>query len=226
MKLTRFEMNPRRRDTMRALASPEIMHASIMYGFPSIGRSPEERILWRIDNIGSATFLLIQSEGTPDLTHMVEQYGWPASDVGWETLNYEPFLSEIKDGQSWRFRLAANPTHSVMEENGGKRGKIYPEIGVKNQQKWLLSRAEKLGFEIPPLPNSESIPSLFVKESSVKRFNKGRKDSKNKRKTLTVNYAVYEGVLNVIDSDLLVDSMRKGIGRSKAYGCGLLTLAK
>jgi CRISPR system Cascade subunit CasE len=37
--------------------------------------------------------------------------------------------------------------------------------------------------------------------------------------------AVFEGVLQISDESLFKAALTNGIGRAKAYGCGLLTLA-
>ena len=43
---------------------------------------------------------------------------------------------------------------------------------------------------------------------------------------VTINRTVYEGVARVTDPDALRRALVAGIGRSKAYGCGLMTLAR
>ena len=43
---------------------------------------------------------------------------------------------------------------------------------------------------------------------------------------VTINRTVYEGVARVTDPDALRHALVAGIGRSKAYGCGLMTLAR
>ena len=43
---------------------------------------------------------------------------------------------------------------------------------------------------------------------------------------VTINRTVYEGVLHVTDAEVLRRVLVTGIGRSKAYGCGLMTLAR
>ena len=43
---------------------------------------------------------------------------------------------------------------------------------------------------------------------------------------MTINRTVYEGVLRITDPESLRRALIAGIGRSKAYGCGLMTLAR
>ena len=46
-----------------------------------------------------------------------------------------------------------------------------------------------------------------------------------KGKTVTISKVTYEGLLEVRQADALRSVLTDGIGRAKAYGCGLLTLA-
>ena len=41
-----------------------------------------------------------------------------------------------------------------------------------------------------------------------------------------IGYATFEGILEITNKDVLREQMISGIGRAKAYGCGLLTLAR
>ena len=92
MFLSRIEINIYRKETRKALDSPQIMHAAIMASFPSFEQNENQRVLWRIDRLGSSTYVLIQSKIKPSLSHMIDQFGWPESGQKWETLDYDPFL--------------------------------------------------------------------------------------------------------------------------------------
>ncbi len=52
------------------------------------------------------------------------------------------------------------------------------------------------------------------------------KTSDNKRLQVTLSTAQFDGVLTVVDADRLREALTAGIGRGKAYGCGLMTLAR
>jgi len=210
MYISRVELNIHRNNTRSALASPQKLHASVEASFPS-GNEPKERTLWRIDRLGDKYYLLALSRRKPDFAHIIDQYGWPAAEQGWETKDYDALLSKIKAGQCWQFRLRANPVHSV-KEGEASRGKVYAHVTVKQQEKWLLDRAEKYGFSL-------NEGSFFVKQKEVKKF-------KRQGKTVTLGIVTYEGILNVTDRELFVNALTNGIGRAKAYGCGLLTIAR
>ncbi len=210
--LSRVELNPYRRETIAAMDSPQIMHAAVMASFISTEPQRGSRVLWRVDMVGTSVFLLIQSGSKPDLHHIVDQFGRPDAGQKGDTLDYEPFLNGIKEGGRYRFRIRANPVRSIPAD--GCRGKVKAHVTVAQQSEWLLSRAEKCGFAVESGENGHSID---VTNRTVMRFNRG--NSK-----VTVAAATFEGVLEVVDRDLFLDTMRCGIGRAKAYGCGMISI--
>ena len=105
--------------------------------------------------------------------------------------------------------MQANPTHSEFAGEG-KRGKVYAHVTVRQQEEWLLGKAEKCGFAL-------SEKHFHVIGNDALRFNR-------QGGTVTIGVAVYEGVLRVIDGELFKNILVNGIGRAKAYGCGLLTV--
>jgi CRISPR system Cascade subunit CasE len=62
-------------------------------------------------------------------------------------------------------------------------------------------------------------PIFDVTQSETRKF-------RSQGKTVTFEAATFEGVLRITDAESLVRAMRNGVGREKAYGCGLLTLAR
>ena len=216
MLLSRIELNPYRRETIRALGSPQIMHAAVMASFSSFDTADDDRVLWRVDRVGPSTYVLVQSRRRPDFTHMVEKFGKPGTGAGWETVDYDPFLDSISEGDVLRFRLRANPTRSVMSEAKNGRGKVVAHVTVEQQKNWLCERAEKLGFEFQTVDGS---PAFDIVQRDVQHFDRqGRK--------VTLGTATFEGVIRVKDADALRKGMVDGIGRAKAYGCGLMTVMR
>jgi CRISPR system Cascade subunit CasE len=217
MYLSRIELNTRRKGTMTALASPQKLHAAVESSFP-LSTEKDGRNLWRIDKLGNALYLLVISNGKPDFSHIVEQFGWPSAEQKWETKNYVQLMERIEAGQRWQFRLRANPVHSVKQASGiqtqepAKRGKVYAHVTVQQQEQWLLERAAKYGFKLQE-------GSFRVVQQEVRRFMR-------RRKPVTLGIATFEGILEVADAMLFLRALACGIGRAKAYGCGLLTIAR
>ncbi len=214
MYFSRIALNTARRGSWRLLRSPHAMHAAVLAAFPpDAGASGEGgRVLWRVDRPQNATWLYLVSPSVPDLTHIVEQAGWP-TQATWETREYSPFLSRLRDGQHWRFRLVANPVHAVHTPDGST--KRFGHVTVAQQQSWLEKRAQGFGFRIPEGPHG---PDLIVSGRERKTFRRNGA-------TVTLDTARFDGQLEVTDADALRRSLAHGIGRAKGYGCGLLTLA-
>lgn len=210
MYLTRTYLNARRRGAQKLLGSPQAMHAAILSGFPpgvELGRP-----LWRIDaddELRPALYVL--SEHAPDLVHLEEQAGWPSHSTTQAT-SYAPLLDALNVGQTWAFRLTANPTHRA-EINGVS--KVLGHVTVAQQVAWLLNRQASLGVSL----GEEEEPSFTLTGREVRRFRRSES-------AVTLSTARFEGVLEVVDPSLLRVALTQGIGRAKAYGCGLMTLAK
>lgn len=216
MFLTRFEMNAVRRGARDLLASPHRLHAAVLAAYPTSQREPTEqgRVLWRLDQRNHQTLLYIVSPHQPDLTHLVDAAGWPATQ-GWDTRSYLPLLDRLAPGQRWAFRLAANPVRN-SPSTPDTRGRRLGHVTAAQQTKWLLDRAGRNGFTVPDTTDKE--PDVAVHARRTWRFPRDGR-------TVTLATAVFEGRLETTDPDVLRHALTHGIGPAKGYGCGLLTLA-
>ncbi|WP_100447755.1 type I-E CRISPR-associated protein Cas6/Cse3/CasE [Glycomyces xiaoerkulensis] len=222
MYLTRMRLNTARRGAGKLLGSPQAMHAAVLHGFPSeAAASPEGgRTLWRLDFESRHDALLyVLSAEEPDLTHLVEQAGWPTRSGGWESRRYDTLLKRLGAGQRWAFRLTANPTRSGRNhKKEGSPTQHFGHVTAGQQVDWLLHRAERFGFTVPTGSSGE--PNLALRRREQRRFHRS-----GSPKPVTLQFATYEGVLEVEDPESLRGALVSGIGRAKAYGCGLMTLA-
>lgn len=220
MYLTRFRINVARRGARKLLGSPQAMHAAVLAGFarPEDHTRHDARTLWRLDQTHDhQTLLYIVSPGRPDLTHLVEQAGWPTTDT-WDTRSYDGLLNTLAKGQTWAFRLTANPTRSGRKNDGAPDTQRFGAVTVEQQVAWLTKRAEANGFLIAR--QSDGQLNLTVHGRHTLTFTRGRG-----QRPVTLVTATYDGVLHVEDPDLLRRVLCNGIGHARAYGCGLLTLA-
>lgn len=225
MYLTRMPLNAARWETRRLMASPYRLHAAVEAAFPpGMAASAGGRVLWRLDrrtDEPQAFWLYIVSPEKPDLTHVVEQAGWPVHERLWETKDYRPFLDRLENGQRWEFRLKANPVRKVRKDKGRRPdesvvGTLQGHVTVEQQVEWLVSRAEAYGFELPLDANEK--PIVIVSQRNREVFRRGSDE-------VTLSTAVYDGTLTVTDADLMRAALCQGIGRAKGFGCGLLTIA-
>lgn len=226
MFLGRCELNPNRRGAKKLLGSPQAMHAAVMSCFPKSRAADAGRVLWRIDNTDDGVFVYIVAQLAPDWTALAEQAGWPDSRATL-TKEYQSFIDSLERGQHYSFRLTANPTHSARLTPDGPLKRLG-HLTAGHQEEWLLRRSRDNGFEIPLISNSseteqDSERALQISQRRVLTF--PRKNSEGRVDKVTITQVEYEGVLIVTDPDLLAAALCKGIGRAKAYGCGMLTLA-
>jgi CRISPR system Cascade subunit CasE len=214
MYLSRCELNPARRGARTLLGSPQAMHAAVLASYPSREAEGPGRVLWRVDQLSRATWLYILGPTLPDLTHVVEQGGWPASGQAWDTRPYEGLLASVSTGRDFAFRLTANPTLSTRIK-GREHSQRLGHVTTSQQLWWLLDRAEGWGFAVPETPRG---PAAVVVSRAVRRFRRGSD-------WVTLATATFEGQLRVADAPTFRQSLVGGLGPGKAYGCGLLTLA-
>ena len=209
MFLTKFEMNPVRRGAKALLASPQSMHAAVLASFPA---GAAGRVLWRVDRWSVSTYLYLLTATEPDLTHLVEQAGWPTTHT-WQTRDYSPVLDALSHGDAYGFRLTANPTRSTRVHEG-RRSQRVAHVTAEQQLGWLVSRAETLGVTF----GDPQEPTATIVSRGVETF-------RRQGALVTLSAATFEGVLTVADPGVLRAAIIEGIGPAKAYGCGLLTLA-
>jgi CRISPR system Cascade subunit CasE len=214
MYLSRIELDTNNRETLRVLSSPQVLHAAVENCYPYLLKDSSPRKLWRVDRLNGRIYLLLLSLGKPDFAHFASQFC--SSDAQGESKPYDALLSRVSAGQRWQFRLRANPVHSVKDgANTSGRGKVYAHVTVEQQKGWLRQRAQSCGFE---LTVGDNVESFDITQSDQLRFR--RQD-----KFVTLGVATFEGMLRITDAGLFVKTLTEGVGRAKAYGCGLLTIA-
>ena len=224
MFLTKIDLAPERRLARKYLGSPQAMHAVVMSATGGHDGNGPGRVLWRVDR-GVTTALYILSPLEPDCSQLVAEAGTACTQA--RTLDYSPFLVSLDAGQLWAFRLAANPSYSASR-GPGVRGQRYGHVTVEQQRQWLVERAPRHGFELMPVDHVDdegSDGAVMVVHRERPVFNRRRSEGEG-RDRVTINRTVYEGVLRITDPESLRRALIAGIGRSKAYGCGLMTLAR
>ena len=153
----------------------------------------------------------------------------PVNTLGlWQIDPPKLFQPKLYAGQRLFFMLRVNP---VVTRNGKRhdvvmdwkqrlgwadlaphqRPPIY-EIIHQSGLEWLSQRSTKHGFRIRP-------ETIKVEGYRKHRLNLG----KNRLQFATLDF---EGVLIVENPKLLLQSIEKGIGPAKAFGCGLMLIRR
>lgn len=185
-----------------------MLHKKIWNLFPD--KADEKRsFLFRVENLGQkgVQHILLQSSYEPQ----------PAN--GELVLLNKPKKVQfdgITNGANYRFLLRANPTKKI-KDSGGKttnQGKVrVPIIDEDEIIAWLSRQFEGLA----------EIKAVTLAQQDLLYF---RKDKGNQNHVGKIQTVTYSGILTVVESESLVNKMKDGIGPAKAFGCGLLTLAK
>lgn len=220
---SRILINPQRREARKLIASPQAMHAAVLAAFPpDVTASAESRVLWRLDVNGPTYTLYVQSPDEPDIRHIQEAAGWESRPA--EVAHLGKLLAKLDSGQEWAFRFTGNPVKSLPVENG-KRGRVVPHVTAEQQLGWLVHKAGQWGFEIKS-GQEDGTYQAAVTSRDDQRFSRTDPHQAGRRGTVALRQAQFDGVLTITDVELFKESLLKGMGKGKAYGCGLLTLRK
>ena len=194
---------------LKRVPPPNIIHGILSAAFPGQRNNRVNENLWRIDKLGDDRALMIVSEVSPDQQRIVEEIGadrFSSSHEKSKTLDYGPFLECIKNDQIWHFRLCANPVEHKKQHPDDKRGKIFALRYLPEQLEWLDRQGTKNGF---------MVKGCDVIGDEWKIFDKVR-----------LRAITFDGLLSITDAQAFRTALVSGIGRGKAYGCGLLTIAR
>jgi CRISPR system Cascade subunit CasE len=220
MYLSLLRLNPASRQAMREVIDVQALHVRLMSAFPATaGSRADVGLLHRVerDRAGRPQ-VLVQSRLRPDWSRLPERYlAAPAA-----LKEIDGVFNAIRPGLRLRFRLRANPTKRLLREErrvglpprvdrGGLEGKRVALLREEEQLAWLERRAKAAGFRI--------VSALARPEMEVG----GRKtDGTN----LAFGAVSFDGVLLVDDPERFRDALERGIGPGKAYGFGLLSVAR
>ncbi len=169
------------------------------------------------------------------------------------SLNLDNFIEEDR---SFRFSLKANPTKKIKDYRRlfKEELKDYPERESRENREKYKEGKENLEKLIQTVSKEqrESLPSKRVGiykeheqvdwlkrkgeqsgfEISILKFDKGEKEKVLKKKDgslqneLDLLQVQFSGVLRVTNSEQFKKAYCDGIGSGKAFGCGLLLLAR
>lgn len=144
-----------------------------------------------------------------------------------QTKDYKPVLNT---GQQFAFMLRVNPVitkegkrhdvvmhekHRIDYKNMDKNKRpTTQELVEKAGRKWLTKRAEQGGF---------SFNDSSVRIDGYRPNTSGRKKGK---KEIRYNTMDFRGILTVTDTDKFTKTLMQGLGKSKAFGCGLMLIRR
>lgn len=145
-----------------------------------------------------------------------------------ETKKYDP---ELQQGHKLAFTLRANPV--VAKRRPGKKNSSHHDVlmnaklavkalGIDDQRRiseamdeaarsWLHDRSEKSGFRLTVAPE-------------VHGYN--QHVQRRRGRTIRFSSVDYQGILEVTEPGKFKETLFSGLGRSKAFGCGLMLVRR
>lgn len=205
MYLTQLRLDPRSAQARRDLADPYDMHRTLVRAFVRDQTESPPRFLWRLEagRAWDQPVVLVQSPRAGNWSFLAASPGYlKTDDVEPPAKHFDPAALSVQDGR-YRFRLAANPTVT-------REGKRHGLVGEDAQLTWLQRQGERNGFDVQ---------AALVSGSDTLR---GRKAAMR----VSLLCVVFEGILVARDPVMLAGAVANGIGPGKAFGCGLLSLAR
>lgn len=119
----------------------------------------------------------------------------------------KPIPEDFLDHDQYRFKVIVNPTRRDSASR-----KLVAVRGREAVSQWFAERASSSwGFEVAP-------KQLQVDKIEVLQF----KDKQ--KRSVTIGQAHVQGLLRITDKAQFSNSFTQGIGRARAYGCGLLQI--
>lgn len=206
---TEIRLNSSRRETFNVLRSTEALHALLENTLPSVPSERGSRLIWRLDDTSVGKLVYMVTDTKPDPCGIVESVGWPGYDAGQtvRSIEYDRLLDGLSAGDEFFFRCSINPVK--RQKSSGKLVPLIREDAVD----WLLARTSANGMRV-------DADSLRKVSEETDRFRKTNGESVTLRRT------TFEGRCVITDPAKARLALVTGVGRGKAYGCGLITLSK
>jgi CRISPR system Cascade subunit CasE len=190
----------------RAVAEPYLMHQLVWSAFPNREEGGAGRVLYRIEPLRRSRLpvVLVQSERGPD-------WSKPLASSILLSAPHKAVRLLLRPGQVLRFHLRANPT--MRRSAGvGKQGTRVGVYGEEEQRAWLARKGERNGFAVHECRVVDGGIQLCRRAAGIPPLRHLSAD--------------FDGLLEVTDPEQMVNAVASGIGSGKAFGFGLLSLAR
>jgi len=214
MYLTQIYLNPRKRQVRNEIANRYELHRTVMSLFPE-KLSASERVLFRLEEDTYEKMecyrLLLQSETQPDLTPLIQKQ---LNLLEPQVKEFDPVLAR---GTKYVFKLRVNPVFKKT-----RPGKLSQKMAIMENEKQIAWLQKRLG---------DGGASLLGANISQKEWLSGslhRNDDLDgpQAHELKIYTVLFEGTLRIEYPDKMAGCLKNGIGSAKAFGCGLLSLAR
>ncbi|MEU3601572.1 type I-E CRISPR-associated protein Cas6/Cse3/CasE [Streptomyces sp. NPDC006798] len=214
--LTRIVPSPSSREARRDLGGSDQgirLHKRMLQMFPDGVQGParaEFGVLFRAEESPRGPQILLQSRIEPDPSRLPGTYG------SVETRSLEALLLNLHKDMVVNYRCVANPVRK-QRTTSREADNLPPIVALSGNAavEWWERQSDASGLE-PLHINAHPLAMVSGHQSPKGPAAKQR---------IQIARTQFDGTARVLDSGLLREKLATGIGRGKAYGCGLLSLA-
>ncbi|MER6543155.1 type I-E CRISPR-associated protein Cas6/Cse3/CasE [Streptomyces sp. NPDC001250] len=207
--LTRIIPDPQNQQARRDFRNAVELHYRVMKLFPDdIGDQARKQlgILFRTETTPQGTYLLLQSRTHPNLDSLPTGYGSA------DTRPLTPLLDALRPGLPVRYRIDASAVRKPRKTTQQLYGlKSIVALTGPAAIEWWERQAEQAGLKLNTIHTAPLDPATGIKAQDKQRIHNPR--------------TRFDGDAVIHDPDLVRQRIEEGIGRGKAYGCGLLSLS-
>ncbi len=246
--LSRLILDLNCRQVRSELAQPYEMHRTIMHAFDGYTVNKDEKarekfdVLFRgdVDDQNSRAVVYVQSIVEPDWSYLDKCKNYLLSEKGIPNPAYKNVAVSyrgLRNGQTVAFSLRANPTKRIFKPLKGDdvlKGKRVALLLEEEQIDWLVRKGDERengcpgGFEILAKEieeqNEEIKQIVHVNTTPEGKQTGYKKDEKGERRGHRMTHLTvrFDGLLRITDPDAFRETLIRGIGPAKAFGCGLM----
>ncbi|WP_367027382.1 type I-E CRISPR-associated protein Cas6/Cse3/CasE [Methylococcus sp. ANG] len=144
----------------------------------------------------------------------------------------KPYRPQLRSGETLTFSLRANPVHTRKTDDANQKKRkrddvvmhlkwqyrqsnadavpALAELAQEAGEQWLVRQGERNGFRL-----------LSVRADN---YRQARLDTR--RRNIRFSTLDFTGLLQVTEPDVFAETLCKGIGPAKAFGCGLMLVRR
>jgi len=250
--LSRLILDLNCRQVQSEIAQPYEMHRTLMHAFDghpvSEGERPREKfkVLFRadVDDQNGRAVVYVQSIAEPDWSYLDQCKNYLLSEENLQNPAYKNVAESyrgLRNGQTLSFSLRANPTKRIFKPSKGDdmlKGKRVALLREEEQVDWLVRKGDERekscpgGFEILAKEiqeQNDGIRQIVHVNTTIEGKQTGhKKDKKDERREHRMTHLTvrFDGLLRITDPEAFRETLTRGIGPAKAFGCGLMLVKR
>lgn len=248
--LSRLILDLNCRQVRNEIAQPYEMHRTLMHAFEGYAIDKEKEnarekfsVLFRadVDDQNSRAVVYVQSVVEPDWSYLDTCKNYLLSEEGISNPAYKNVTVSylgLRYGQTLAFSLRANPTKRIFKPSKGDvllKGKRVALLREEEQVDWLVRKGDERekgcpgGFEIlakETKVQNDEIRQIVHVNTMPEGKQIGYKTDEQGKHRMTQLTVRYDGLLRITDPDAFRETLVRGIGPAKAFGCGLMLVKR